>query len=102
LCKNKERLSSILLERIKKYPSSGEINSPIEDPKLAIVRVFDFYKKDTPLVDTTDGISLEFSSWRFNLRLSNTEPIVRLNVESRGDSTLVETKVREILTILRA
>ncbi|MDV0814381.1 phosphomannomutase CpsG, partial [Klebsiella quasipneumoniae subsp. quasipneumoniae] len=51
-------------------------------------------------IDTTDGISIEYPEWRFNLRTSNTEPVVRLNVESRADSTLMENKTIEILNLL--
>ncbi len=94
-------LSSMVAERIAKFPSSGEINSKLSDPQLAINRVLDAYKKNALNIDTTDGIGLEFKNWRFNLRTSNTEPVVRLNVESRADISLMEYKTAELLALLR-
>ncbi len=94
------RLSAMLEDRIAKFPSPGEINSQVADPKLAIERVLSCYQADALAIDKTDGISLEFAQWRFNLRMSNTEPLVRLNVESRGDQSLVDTKTAEILALL--
>jgi phosphomannomutase len=105
LCVKKLRLSDAVSQRIAAYPSSGEINSKLENPKLAITRVLEKYQADAVLVDYTDGISLEFSDangeWRFNLRSSNTEPVVRLNVESKGNVELMNAKTEEILTLLR-
>ena len=95
-------LSALVGDAIDKYPSSGEINSKLEDPRMAIERVKKKFEQDAQEIDYTDGLSMSFSSWRFNLRSSNTEPVVRLNVESRGDRELMEAKTKEILTILRA
>ncbi|QDP01977.1 phosphomannomutase CpsG [Thalassotalea sp. PS06] len=99
-------LSSLISERIAAYPSSGEINSKLESPKQAIQRVRAEYEPDAVLVDETDGISMAFkvgeTEWRFNLRSSNTEPVVRLNVESKGDVTLMQNKKQQILELLRA
>jgi phosphomannomutase len=100
LCIRKQPLSALVKERIALFPSSGEINNKIADPKKAIVRVFDFYKADAKVIDETDGISMEFEQWRFNLRSSNTEPVVRLNVESKGDKALMEEKTQDVLTLL--
>jgi phosphomannomutase len=98
-------LSAMVNSRIAAYPSSGEINLRIEDSKQAIQRVFDFYEKKASRKDFTDGINFEFSddksAWRFNLRTSNTEPVVRLNVESKGDVQLVDKKLAEILGLLK-
>jgi phosphomannomutase len=69
--------------------------------KAAIDKVMDIYGPGALAIDTTDGISLEFDQWRFNLRMSNTEPVVRLNVETRGDKKLVEEKTKEILALLK-
>jgi phosphomannomutase len=106
LCVKNLKLSDAVAQRIKAYPSSGEINSKLENPKSAITRVLEKYQTDAVHVDHTDGISLEFNDtggeWRFNLRSSNTEPVVRLNVESKGNITLMKIKTEEILTILRA
>ncbi len=101
LCRKGETLSSMLEDRIAKFPSPGEINSHVADAKAAIDNVFNLYSKDAIVIDKTDGISLEFEQWRFNLRMSNTEPVVRLNVESRGDKKLVDEKTKEILALLK-
>lgn len=95
-------LSQLVGEQIAAYPSSGEINSKLDDANKAIANVLERYKSVARRIDETDGISLEFDDWRFNLRSSNTEPVVRLNVESRGDSALMQQKTEEILSILRA
>lgn len=94
------KLSETVKERIAAYPSSGEINSKLEKPKESIQHVLDAYKSDALVFDQTDGISLEFDDWRFNLRSSNTEPVVRLNVESRNNESLMKKKTSEILEIL--
>lgn len=93
-------LSAMLTDRIAKFPSPGEINSHVADPQAAIDKILQHYSDDAVSIDMTDGISVEFESWRFNLRLSNTEPVVRLNVESRGDKLLVEQKTAELLNLL--
>jgi phosphomannomutase len=101
LCVQGQTLSSMVAERIAKFPSSGEINNKILDPEAAINRVLGVYKTEAINIDRTDGISVEYSDWRFNLRMSNTEPVVRLNVESRADVVLMEKKTEEILKLLR-
>jgi phosphomannomutase len=101
LCCQKKSLSSLVKDRIKAFPSSGEINSKIKTPKIAIARVLNAYESEAINVDYTDGISVEFSNWRFNLRSSNTEPVVRLNVESKGDEGLVKQKTADLLSLLR-
>ncbi|MGJ0579585.1 phosphomannomutase CpsG [Xenorhabdus bovienii] len=98
--KNK-KISELVKEKIMAYPSSGEINSIVDDPDSAIQKVFDKYKNDAVAIDYTDGISIDFKNWRFNLRKSNTEPVVRLNVESRRNISLMQEKYKEILDILK-
>jgi phosphomannomutase len=95
-------LSATVVERINAYPSSGEINSTLSDPRQSILRVREFYEHSALAIDETDGIGIEFADWRFNLRSSNTEPVVRLNVESKKDSELMRIKTKEILSILHA
>jgi len=102
VCLRKQPLSSLVKERIAAYPSSGEINNKIADPKAAIARVFEFYQEQAQVIDKTDGISMEFGNWRFNLRSSNTEPVVRLNVESKADETLMQEKTAQVLALLLA
>lgn len=100
-----QTLSTLVEKRIAAYPSSGEINSELSDPKSAIGRVLDFYQPLANEFDETDGISLAFDSpegeWRFNLRSSNTEPVVRLNVEALKSVALMKSKTDEILRVLR-
>jgi phosphomannomutase/phosphomannomutase/phosphoglucomutase len=93
-------LSSLVDERIRLFPASGEINRKLADGKAAIQRIEAIYKPRALSVDYTDGLSIEFDKWRFNLRTSNTEPLVRLNVESRGDEALMRAKTQELLKAL--
>lgn len=94
-------LNQLIKERIASYPASGEINIILDDPKEAMSSVLKVYEKTAAKIDYTDGVSIEFDDWRFNLRTSNTEPVVRLNVESRKDATLMNSKTQEILEILK-
>ena len=100
VCIKGKRLSELVDERIAMFPSSGEINNRVEDAPTAINRVREFYQADALELDETDGISMAFSEWRFNLRSSNTEPVVRLNVESKGDVELMKKKTQEVLELL--
>ncbi|MDG1859934.1 MAG: phosphomannomutase CpsG [Emcibacteraceae bacterium] len=101
ICSKSMALSKMVEDRIARYPSSGEINSKLKNPKESIERVLQAYKSGALAIDKTDGISLEFNDWRFNLRSSNTEPVVRLNVESRGNVSLMKEKTMEILSLLK-
>ncbi|HCL5075174.1 TPA: phosphomannomutase CpsG, partial [Salmonella enterica] len=83
------------------YPASGEINSRLAEPAAAIARVERHFAGEALAVDRTDGISMSFADWRFNLRSSNTEPVVRLNVESRGDIPLMESMTYHIKSLLQ-
>ncbi|QIC65948.1 phosphohexomutase domain-containing protein [Acinetobacter schindleri] len=78
-------LSSLVEEMIAKFPCSGEINFKVADTQATIQKLFDHYADQKPEIDQTDGVSLNFGSWRFNVRASNTEPLLRLNIESRRD-----------------
>lgn len=93
-------LSELVSERISAFPSSGEINSKLANPDVSIQRVLETFEEDAIRIDKTDGIGLEFDQWRFNLRKSNTEPVVRLNVESKGDVALMQEKTEAILGLL--
>lgn len=93
-------LSAMVEDRIAAYPSSGEINFKIHDPKSSIAAIVEKYEPEALGIDYTDGVSLEFENWRFNLRSSNTEPVVRLNVESRGDRSLMENRTKELCSLL--
>ncbi|HHL0960260.1 TPA: phosphomannomutase CpsG [Serratia marcescens] len=102
LCIKNKTLGELVGDRMIAYPASGEINSKLQNPKAAIERVLNRYRPSALEFDTTDGISLEFADWRFNLRSSNTEPVVRLNVESRANPALMQKKTEEILALLRS
>jgi phosphomannomutase len=95
-----QSLGELVGERLRRFPASGEINRRLDDAPAALVRVRGHYAGRALATDETDGVSFEFERWRFNLRLSNTEPLIRLNVESRGDAALLEAKTREVLALL--
>jgi phosphomannomutase len=101
LCTTKKPLSSLVSERIEAFPSSGEINSTVEDAGQTIKKVIEQYQEHAEVIDKTDGIGMEFGNWRFNLRKSNTEPVIRLNVESKADIPLMEEKTKELLALIR-
>ncbi len=94
-------LGELVAERVARFPASGEINRKLADPQAALQRIRARYAPHALRIDETDGVSLEFDAWRFNLRLSNTEPLIRLNVESRGDEALMREKTDEVLELLR-
>jgi phosphomannomutase len=93
-------LSELVSERMAKFPCSGEINSTIADPKAVILAVEQHYAPAAELVEKVDGLSVAYADWRFNLRMSNTEPVVRLNVESRADEALMRAKTEELLAFM--
>ena len=93
-------LSELVGAMMLAYPSPGEINRSIEDPAAAIDKVRRHYQADALVIDETDGISMEFTDWRFNLRMSNTEPLVRLNLETRADVSLLKLREKELLNVL--
>ncbi len=100
MCTRQQPLSAMVAARQARYPVSGEINVHLADAKTAVQAVLAHFAPQAVQQDFTDGISLEFADWRFNLRSSNTEPVVRLNVESRADAALVAQKTDEILSLL--
>ena len=93
-------LGELVGARQRLFPASGEINREISDAKAVAARVEHHYAKAARSVDYTDGLSMEFDQWRFNLRSSNTEPLVRLNVETRGSEPLMREKTAEVLELM--
>ncbi|MCT7373526.1 phosphomannomutase/phosphoglucomutase [Chelativorans salis] len=89
-------LAETLEERIAKFPCSGEINFTVADAKAVQERVADHFGRANPSLETVDGLGMVFNDWRFNLRASNTEPLLRLNVETRANQKLLEDKVAEL------
>lgn len=93
-------LAQLVEERMARFPCSGEINFRVADARTAVERVMAHFAPLAPALDHTDGISADFGQWRFNLRSSNTEPLLRLNVETRGDQALLQARTREISDLL--
>ncbi len=94
-------LSTMVAERMAAYPCSGEINRSVDDAAKVLAKAEATYAGQGE-VDHTDGVSVDCGQWRFNLRMSNTEPVVRLNVESRGDKDLMEAKTAELLALIES
>ena len=100
MSQQKATLSTLVGERMRAFPASGEINRKVKDAAAVLAGVEEEYTPRAVAVDRTDGLSVEFAEWRFNLRSSNTEPLLRLNVESRGDAALMRAKTAELLELL--
>ncbi len=99
---NGKSLSSLVKARQAAYPCSGEINYKVTDVPAILQRILDYYQPQHPELDQTDGVSLDFGDWRMNIRSSNTEPLLRLNVESKANESLVWEKVKEIEGLINA
>lgn len=93
-------LSKLVEEMIDDYPCSGEINTKLDDPAGKLEEIKKKYSDGK--METVDGVSVEYDNWRFNVRMSNTEPLIRLNVESKGDKKLMEEKTDELLSLIRS
>jgi phosphomannomutase len=95
----KSKLSDLVDEMIKSYPCSGEINSTVLEPAAKIKALKEKYSDG--ILNELDGVSIEYPDWRFNVRMSNTEPLLRLNVESKKNEELMKKKTEEILNLIR-
>ncbi len=93
-------LGDLVADRMQAFPCSGEINFRVDNAKATVARVMAHYADQNPTLDHTDGVSAEFPQWRFNLRSSNTEPLLRLNVETRGDAALLRAKTDELTALI--
>jgi phosphomannomutase len=93
-------LSQLVGARMKRFPVSGEINRKVKNAKMVVAEIEKQFVTEGTIVDYTDGLSVEYDDWRFNLRMSNTEPLIRLNVESRGDAELMKEKTEELLACI--
>jgi phosphomannomutase len=98
LSKQGQPLSALVGDMIAAYPVSGEINSVVGDADAVIKKIESIYSDGEK--DYTDGLSIAYDEYRFNIRKSNTEPVLRLNVESRGDKSLMEQKTAELLDVI--
>ncbi|USE83183.1 phosphomannomutase CpsG [Acinetobacter tibetensis] len=104
LSETQQSLSSLVEDMITKFPCSGEINFKVADTQATIQKLFDHFADQNPEIDRTDGVSLDFGTWRFNVRASNTEPLLRLNIESRLDQNPkpMQTYVRELTQLIQS
>lgn len=101
VCSTGKSLSQLVDKRMTMFPCSGEINFHVENVESTLNRIVNYYDAEKLSLDRTDGISLEFEEWRFNLRASNTEPLLRLNLESRSDTKLLKKKIDEIERLIK-
>ncbi|WP_455652294.1 phosphomannomutase [Phascolarctobacterium sp.] len=99
LCTTGKTLSELVAERMEKFPCSGEINRKVED-SAAVLAAIEAKYADGGQVDKLDGLSIDYADWRFNVRVSNTEPVMRLNVETRDDKKLLAEKTAELLAMI--
>jgi phosphomannomutase len=95
-------LSELVKQMVAAYPSPGEINRKVSDAEAVIAAVTEKYQDQALVVDTTDGVSMEFPDWRFNLRMSNTEPVIRLNIESRGNKKVLQENQDALLALIES
>ena len=93
-------LGELVADRVRAFPCSGEINFRVDDAQATVARVMAHYHDDAAVLDHTDGVSAEFPDWRFNLRSSNTEPLLRLNIETRGDTALLTQRTEELTALI--
>jgi len=100
ICHSRKSLSQLVGDRMAKFPCSGEINFTVDNPAAVLAYIEDHYAQSSPAIDRTDGLSMAFDKWRFSLRASNTEPILRLNVESRGNERLMREKTEELTRLV--
>ena len=94
-------LAELVEDRMRKFPCSGEINFKVADAKAAVARVMEHFAPLSPALDYTDGVSADFGDWRFNLRSSNTEPLLRLNVETRANQALLQQRTEELSQLIQ-
>ncbi|TCV95765.1 phosphomannomutase/phosphomannomutase/phosphoglucomutase [Luteibacter rhizovicinus] len=98
--KTSTSLTDMLVERMAAYPCSGEINFRVDDAAATVARIVEYFKPSAESIETIDGVSMSFGTWRFNLRSSNTEPLLRLNIESRGDASVMEVRTAELRDLI--
>ena len=100
ISRSNQPLSTYVNQQMKSFPSSGEINRNVSDPDMLIDKVNKYYQNSALSIKNIDGLSMSFEHWRLNLRKSNTESLLRLNVETKGCKELLANKVKEILSIV--
>ena len=98
MCRTGKKLSQLVGERVEMFPCSGEINRKVEDSAAILAALAEKYADGQQ--DHMDGLSVAYDNWRFNVRVSNTEPVMRLNLETKGDVKLMEEKTKELLALI--
>ena len=101
LCVQGKKMSDLVGERMSAFPCSGEINYRVSDVPAVLEAVKAHFSAQSPVLDTTDGLSLELPEWRMNIRASNTEPLLRLNIETRNDARLVKRLVDDVESLIK-
>lgn len=94
------KLSGMIGDRIKRFPCSGEINNTVKSPAIIIDSIEQYYALEAESISHVDGLSMDFGKWRFNIRMSSTEPVLRLNIESKGDQQRMQEKIQEVLSLV--
>ena len=101
ICISGQTLSQLVGNRMNAYPCSGEINNTVSDPKAIIESIEARYSSEADSIEKIDGLSMSLGPWRFNVRMSSTEPVLRLNVEAKSDKSLVSEKTEELLALIK-
>ncbi|WNO09748.1 phosphomannomutase [Teredinibacter sp. KSP-S5-2] len=101
MSKRNAKLSELVADRVARFPCSGERNNTVGDAKAIIGKIEEFYSPDAKAIEKVDGLSMTMDGWRFNIRSSSTEPVMRLNIESNGDIALMEAKTEELLGLVK-
>lgn len=101
MSKRNAKLSELVADRVARFPCSGERNNTVGDAKAIIAKIEEFYAPDAKAIEKVDGLSMTMDGWRFNIRSSSTEPVMRLNIESNGDIALMEAKTEELLGLVK-
>lgn len=102
MCNTGKSMKELVDARMKAFPCSGEINFRVEDTQTMINKIYNHFEKNAEAIDQSDGISMSFGNWRFNLRASNTEPLLRLNVEARESSELMQQQLGDIVALIES
>lgn len=102
MSKTGKSMKELVDERMAAYPCSGEINFRVNDAQTVIARILENYEPKAEAIDKTDGISMDFGNWRFNLRASNTEPLLRLNIETKRDDALLTSVTEELKALIES
>ena len=100
LSKSDVSLRDLIAKRLANFPSSGEINFNVHNPSKCIETIRDKLSSAAIKIEYMDGLSMSFEDWRFNLRKSNTEPLVRLNIETKGNMHLLQCKIKELRKLI--